>query len=77
MKNVQISFDDNLLDRIDRYASSVRVSRSAIVKEAMERWLIKLEIQEFEREWIKKLKEVPQDIEDLDAWSEVEYWEKE
>jgi len=77
MKNVQISFDDNLLDRIDRYAASVRVSRSAIVKEAMERWLIKLEIQEFEREWIKKLKEVPQDTDDLDAWSEVEYWEEE
>jgi len=39
MKNVQISFDENLLSTVDRIASSSNLSRSAVVREALKAWI--------------------------------------
>ena len=39
MKNVQISFDENLLDAVDRFAASAKISRSAIIRKALSDWL--------------------------------------
>ncbi len=76
MKNVQISFEENLLKSIDSIASSSRLSRSAIVREALRNWKKQKEIQEFEREWIGKLKEHPQDLVNSEAWMDIEQWEE-
>jgi metal-responsive CopG/Arc/MetJ family transcriptional regulator len=76
MKNVQISFEENLLESIDSIASSSQLSRSAIVREALRNWIKQREIQKFEREWIRKLKEHPQDLVNSKAWMEIEQWEE-
>ena len=76
MKNVQISFEENLLASVDSIASSSQLSRSAIVREALRNWIKQREIQEFEREWIRKLKEHPQDLVNSEAWMEIEQWEE-
>jgi len=39
MKNVQISFDEQLLKTIDRFATSSKLTRSAVVREAVENWI--------------------------------------
>ena len=75
MKNVQISFNENLLKAIDRIAASYQLSRSAMVREALENWIRQREIKEFEEAWIRKLKENPDDITDSDKWLHVEAWE--
>ena len=54
MKNVQISFDEKLLKTIDRFATSSRLTRSAVVREAVKTWVRQKEVKEFEDEWIKK-----------------------
>jgi metal-responsive CopG/Arc/MetJ family transcriptional regulator len=72
MKNVQISFDENLLKAIDRMATSYQLSRSAMVREALENWIRQREIQEFEKAWIRKLKEIPDDITDSETWLQAE-----
>lgn len=74
MKNVQISFDENLLKTIDRYATSSQLTRSAVVREAVKTWIRQKEINEFEDTWINKLKENPQDEKDSKAWTKVEKW---
>ena len=76
MKNVQISFEENLLESIDSIASSSQLSRSAIVREALRNWIKPREIREFERKWIRKLKEHPQDAVNTEAWMDVEKWEQ-
>ena len=76
MKNVQISFEENLLKSIDSIASSSQLSRSAIVREALRNWIKQREIREFERKWIRKLKERPQDAVNTEAWMDVEKWEE-
>ena len=77
MKNVQVSFDETLLNKIDRIAASSQLSRSAIVREALQDWLRKKKIAAFEREWITKLKEKPEDTKQLEPWESVEHWEGE
>ena len=74
MKNVQISFDENLLKAVDRIASSSEVSRSAIVREALKKWIRESEIREFEDLWIKKLKKSPDDAKDSEKWMTPELW---
>ena len=74
MKNVQISFDENLLSSVDRIAASSNLSRSAVVREALKAWIREREVKQFEEEWITRLKENPPDLADSDAWIEVEKW---
>ncbi len=74
MKNVQISFDEKLLKSIDRYATSSRLTRSAVVREAVKTWIRQKTIDKFEETWIKKLKENPQDMEDSEEWLKTEQW---
>lgn len=74
MKNVLISLDEKLLRAIDRLAAASKLSRSAVVREALKYWVRQRDIQEFEEVWIRKLKEIPDDITDSDTWLQAEQW---
>ena len=74
MKNVQISFDEDLLNEVNSMVASTRLSRSAIVREALRRWIREKEIKKFEDEWIRKLKENPDDTQESKAWIKIEQW---
>lgn len=74
MKNVQISFDEELLEAVDHFAATSQLSRSAVVREALKTWIRRQEVKQFEDNWIRKLKENPQDEDEHDAWIEVESW---
>ena len=74
MKNVQISFDEDLLNEVNSMVASTRLSRSAIVREALRRWIREKEIEIFEDEWIRKLKENPDDTQEAKAWIKIEQW---
>jgi metal-responsive CopG/Arc/MetJ family transcriptional regulator len=77
LKNVQISFDEELLETIDMVATSSQMSRSAIVREALKKWLRQRQVKEFEDEWIAKLRESPQDSDEAEAWLSAESWSDE
>ena len=74
MKNVQISFDEDLLEAVDELAASLQLSRSAVVREALKTWVRQTEVKNFEEEWIAKLKEAHQDLSEAEAWAEPESW---
>ena len=73
MKKVHISLDENLLRAIDRLAAAYKLSRSAMVREALKNWIPQREIQEFEEAWIRKLKEKPDDIADSETWLHADH----
>ena len=77
MKNVQISFDEELLETIDRAATSAQMSRSAIVREALKNWLRQRQVKEFEEAWIAKLREAPQDSGEAEVWMSADSWSDE
>jgi metal-responsive CopG/Arc/MetJ family transcriptional regulator len=74
MKNTQISFDEKILNEIDRVAASSRKTRSAIVREAVKAWLNRKWIQDFEDQWIKKLIENPEEVDESEAWMDADHW---
>ena len=74
MKNVQISFDEELLRTIDQFAPTAQLTRSAVVREAVKTWIRQAEIKKFEDTWIQKLKDNPEDLKDSEAWSKAEKW---
>ena len=47
MKNIQISFDENILDEVDKVASLTKTSRSAIIRDAIKYWLREKDIKDF------------------------------
>ena len=75
MKNVQISFDEKTLEGIDRLAAASRKTRSAIIRTAVKAWLDQKKIRDFEEQWIAQLMKNPDEIEDSEAWLEIERWE--
>lgn len=77
MKNVQISFDEELLEEFDRFAESAQLSRSAAVREALKAWIRQKHVEAFEKEWIRKLRESPPDKDADDAWLDAESWSEE
>ncbi|MBW1681027.1 MAG: ribbon-helix-helix protein, CopG family [Deltaproteobacteria bacterium] len=74
MRNVQISFDENLLDALDRLAASAKTSRSALIREALKRWIQEREIKEFEEQWIQSIKKNPDGSKDADIWADAQEW---
>ena len=74
MKNVQISFDEALLEKFDECATASKLTRSAAVREEVKTWIRLEEIKKFEDTWIQKLKDNPEDSEDSEAWTKVETW---
>jgi Arc/MetJ-type ribon-helix-helix transcriptional regulator len=74
MKNVQISFDEDLLIMIDRMAEDSRKTRSAVIREAVRAWLRQREINAFEELWISKLQDRPNDMNDAEGWAAAEKW---
>jgi metal-responsive CopG/Arc/MetJ family transcriptional regulator len=48
MKNIQISFEEELLEQIDRLILKSNLSRDDIFREAVRRWLKETEIKSFE-----------------------------
>ena len=74
MKNVQITMTEDLLATVDRVASSIHQSRSAVVREALKRWLKDQEVRQFEGDWIAGLKNRPQDESEAEDWAEAEDW---
>ena len=77
MKNVQVSFDEDLLETVDELAASSQLSRSAVVREALRTWVRQREVKNFKEEWIAKLEERPQDDREAEAWLQAETWSDE
>jgi Arc/MetJ-type ribon-helix-helix transcriptional regulator len=73
MKNIQISFDEDILAAIDRAVSTGNLSFPDIVKDAVRQWLKRREIRKFEEDWIEKLKSEPDNPEDAEKWIPIQY----
>lgn len=74
MKNVQISFEETLLEEVDRFASSNSVTRSEVVREALRNWLKEKNIKQFEDQWIRGLKQNPDDAGTAETWIKAQSW---
>lgn len=73
MKTIQMTIDEPLLARLDHFSRQQQTSRSALIRDAVETCLRKLEIKEKERIHREAYERIPDDPEEL-ASSEVLHW---
>ena len=74
MINVQISLDEKLLQAVDQAARPLRLKRSHVVRLALQDWLRRQALEQFEREWIEALGARPDDASRAEAWSDAQAW---
>ena len=74
MKNVQISIDDETLERVDRAGKPLGLNRSEIVRQALRQWLRRQAVEDFEHRWIAALQDEPDDAARADDWLESQAW---
>jgi len=74
MKNIQVCFDEKILEKLDDAASVSKLSYSDIITEALTQWLKQREIESFENDWIEKLKKNPDKSEDAEKWIQCQTW---
>lgn len=76
MKNVQITIDEETLDRVDQIGKPLGLNRSEIVRRALRDWLHRHAVESFEKEWIRALQEQPDDASRAEDWSGIQAWSK-
>ena len=74
MKNVQVTIDEETLDRVDRVAAPLGLNRSEVVRQALREWLHQHTVTTFERAWIAALDHRPDESARADDWREAEAW---
>lgn len=71
-----IAIDRELLAEIDKVGIPLGLTRSQVVQQALERWLmLRRSGEAFEKQWIAALQKNPDDPKDADAWTDVQVWE--
>jgi metal-responsive CopG/Arc/MetJ family transcriptional regulator len=76
MKNVQISLDEDTLQRVDRAAEPLGLTRSEVIRQALRQWLRQRAVERFEQEWIAALASKPADGDAADAWLPAQTWSR-
>lgn len=68
-KPVLVQLSDELIARLDRLGDQTGESRSAIVREAVERYVVQKSNEEWDRQMVEAYTRIPDDDE-FDAWAE-------
>ena len=73
MKAVQVTFDEELLARLDCRADVGERGRSAVLREAARDWLARKEAEEIDKRYAEGYARFPQTDEELD-WGDSRMW---
>jgi metal-responsive CopG/Arc/MetJ family transcriptional regulator len=74
MKVIQVRMDERILKELDEAAACDGKARAVLVRQAVARMLRKRRFAEMDRRTIQSLKEHPQDLEEVEEWTEVQDW---
>ncbi len=77
VKPIQITVSEDFLTALDVVAADIGTSRSALIRDVLEPWLRAYRIRMLEQQEAEAFARYPQterELEDLDAWQEIEAW---
>lgn len=77
MEAIKIVLASKLLGAVDLAARRARVSRSALIRDALREHLRRIEIREMERLERESYIRQPQDLAETEAWERVASWPSE
>lgn len=74
MKTIQITIDEELLENVDQVVHELGETRSAFVREALERALRQWEIYKLEEQHAAGYRRHPVAPGEFDDWQHEQYW---
>jgi metal-responsive CopG/Arc/MetJ family transcriptional regulator len=74
MKTIQITIDEELLQKVDQATQLQRVARSQFIRKALEDALRQLAIEELERKQFEGYQRLPVINGEFDIWESEQAW---
>lgn len=74
MKTIQMTIDDDLLDRVDHAIEFLGMARSAFIRQALEKALGDLAINDMEKRQIEGYQNQPVTTDEFDIWETEQAW---
>ncbi len=74
MKTVQMTIDEKLLSEVDEVIQSLRTTRSAFIRDALQRALHRYHIDMLERQQAEGYARYPSAAGDVDDWVAEQVW---
>lgn len=74
MKAIQVTFDETLLERLDRHPAVRERGRSAVLRDAARDFLKRLEVEEIDRRYAEGYGDSDSIQEELKGWDQEGVW---
>jgi metal-responsive CopG/Arc/MetJ family transcriptional regulator len=74
MKTIQMTIDEDLLERVDQAILSLGIARSAFIRQALERSLRDLVVAEMEQKQIAGYQQHPVSKAEFNIWEAEQVW---
>lgn len=71
MIDVHITVDEELLAEVERVSKPLGLDRSQVISQALQSWLHRHSVEQFEQEWIASLQKQPDEAERAEAWLNI------
>jgi metal-responsive CopG/Arc/MetJ family transcriptional regulator len=75
MRTIQMTIDEKLLDEVDKAVNKLGTTRSAFIRQSLEKSIQQLKIEELERKQIEGYLRHPVQPGEFDAWIDEQDWE--
>ncbi|GAB4448130.1 MAG: hypothetical protein Kow0031_30680 [Anaerolineae bacterium] len=77
MKTIQMTIDEPLLEEVDDLIKSLEITRSAFIREALQRALQRYKIEKLERQQVAGYIRQPVEPDEFEAWHAEQVWGEE
>ena len=74
MATIQVLLDNELLKSANREARRAHLNRSALIREALRKYLKELEVERMVQRELEGYRKYPQDPAEVEAWAKVAVW---
>ncbi len=74
MKTIQMTLDEELLNRVDKVIRELNTTRSAFVRESLQYYLEKLRIKKMEKKHREGYTKQPVTAGEFDVWEDEQVW---
>ncbi|CUS03997.2 conserved protein of unknown function [Candidatus Promineifilum breve] len=74
LKTIQVTLDEGLLEQVDELVAELDTTRSAFIRELLERELWARRWRELERQDAEGYRLLPPDDEEVEAWLGIQDW---
>lgn len=74
MKTIQMTLDEDLLNRVDKAIHELNTTRSAFIRESLQHYLERIRIKKLEKKHREGYLKNPVKMDEFDIWENEQVW---